>query len=171
MSDANKHVVQRGAGGRPLTYTDDVPGRLVDFFDRDVDEFIVHNFTTAEKSNYRVKPIPTLASFCRELGIAPVTLHRWMSAESGLTDKQRGELCNAYNQARTLQENIVTQIGMMTNGTFAAFMLKCNFGWRDNTEVKTDETVKPIRVKIVTERPVDVEVTDKDDKPIEWGDD
>lgn len=171
MSDANKHVIARGVG-RPLTYTDDVPDRLVDYFDRDVEDFIVHNFTTAEKSNYRVKPIPTLAGFCRELGIAPVTLHRWMSSESGLTDEQRGQLSNAYSRARTLQENIVTQIGMMTNGTFAAFMLKCNFGWRDNTEVKTDETQKAIRVKIVSERPVELDIQDSSEqKPIDWGDD
>lgn len=170
MSDETKHVTKRGLG-RPITYTDDVPERLVDFFDRDVEEFIVHNFTTAEKSNYRVKPIPTLAGFCRELGIAPSTLHRWMSVESQLKQEQRDDLCNAYSRARTLQENIVTQIGMMTNGTFAAFMLKCNFGWRDNTEVKTDENVKPIRVKIVSERPVELDVQTTEQKPIEWGDD
>ncbi|QHJ80214.1 MAG: hypothetical protein [Bacteriophage sp.] len=170
MSDANVHVVARGAG-RPLTYTDDIPDRLTDFFDKDYNDFIVHNFTTAMKSNYRVLPIPTLAGFCRELGIAPSTLHRWMSTESALTDTQRNQLCNAYSRARALQENIVTQIGVMTNGTFAAFMLKCNFGWRDNTEVKTDENVKPIRVKIVSERPVDIEIEDGGQAPVEWGDD
>lgn len=171
MSDANVHVVARGVG-RPLTYTDDIPERLTDFFDKDFADYVEHNFTTAGKSNYRIKPIPTLAGFCRELGIAPVTLHRWMSPESGLNEKQRDELCNAYTRARALQENIVTQIGIMTNGSFAAFMLKCNFGWRDNTEVKTDSEVKPIRVKIVSERPVELEVQDGNEKTsIEWGDD
>ena len=170
MSTEAKHTTQRNIG-RPLTYTDDVPERLVDYFNVDVNEVVQHNMTTAEKSNYRVKPIPTIAGFCRELGIAPVTLHRWMSSESGLTDEQRGDLCNAYSQARALQENLVIQIGIMTNGTFSAFMLKCNFGWRDNTEVKTDENVKPIRVKIVSERPVDLDVEIENGKPIDWGDD
>lgn len=170
MSDETKHVTPRGIG-RPLTYTDDVPERLVDYFNVDVEDIVKHNMTTAEKSNYRVKPIPTIAGFCRELGIAPVTLHRWMSVESGLNDTQRNELCNAYSQARALQENLVIQIGIMTNGTFSAFMLKCNFGWRDNTEVKTDENVKPIRVKIVSERPVELDIQNGEQESIEWGND
>lgn len=169
MSEPN-HTVKRGIG-RPLTYTDDIPDRMIDFFDKDFNDYIQHNFTTAGKSNYRVLPIPTLTGFCREIGVMNSTLHRWMQADSALTDEQRTELCNAYSHAKRLQENIVTQIGVATNGTFAAFMLKCNFGWRDNTEVKTDENVKPIRVKIVSERPVELDIQDGGQQSVEWGDD
>lgn len=164
------HTTKRGVG-RPLTYTDDIPERLIDYFDKDFNDYIQHNFTTAGKSNYRVLPIPTLTGFCREVGVMNSTFHRWMQADSALNDSQRAELCNAYAQAKRLQENIVTQIGVATNGTFAAFMLKCNFGWRDNTEVKTDENVKPIRVKIVSERPVELDIQEGGQAAVDWGDD
>lgn len=165
-----KVVTERRPVGRPLTYTDDVPGRLIDYFDRDVDEYVKHNFTTAGKSNYRVLPPPTLVGFCREIGVSVVTLHRWMDKDSGLSGEQRQELCNAYAQAKKLQENIVAAIGMLTNGSFAAFFLKCNHGWRETAELQLN-TDKPIRLNIVSQRPQDTRTDEEKAAVVDWGDD
>lgn len=166
------HTTKRNVLGRPCTYTDDIPQRMLDFFDRDPNEYIEHNFTTAGKSNYQVKPIPTLTGFCRSLGITNAAFHLWLNGTTqGVSDEQRRALLDAYSQAKKMQEDIVSHIGIMTNGQFAAFFLRCNADWRDNTEVKGQgETVKPVRIKVVSERPVEVELKDPAES-VDWQDD
>lgn len=171
MSEKTSYLIQRNSAGRPCNYTPDIPERLVDFFDRDPEEFITHNFTSTGKSNYRVLPVPTMAAFARELGIGKNVIYSWMDEGSLLVPEERARLRGAYSRAKALQENIILQIGLMTNSTFATFMLKCNFGWRDNTEVKSEEQSKTIRLKIVTERPVEVEDESGSGESVEWGDD
>lgn len=66
---------------------------------------------------------------------------------------------------------MILNIGFATNSTFATFMLKANFGYRDNTEiVVTGDANKPVRLKIVSERPKD-EKPREESEAVDWGDD
>ena len=167
MTEQVTHVTERNKGGRPTSYTEDMPEALLSFFRVDIDDIIKHNLTAAGKSNIRIDPkhLPSMIKFCESVGIHQSTLHEWRSKHT--------EFSEAYAQARQLYEQMILDIGFATNSTFATFMLKANFGYRDNTEivVKGDDT-KPIRLKIVSERPQQPEDAPKDEaEAVDWGDD
>lgn len=156
------HVVKRGVG-RPTRYDDSLVEKLTNYFDVDPHDYISHNFTTAGKSNYQImtKSMPSIMGFCREVGITSATLHDWV-------DKHK-EFAAAYAHARQLYEKMIVDIGIATNSTFAVFMLKCNFGWRDNEEVLQKDQGKAVRLKIVSERK-DGGAKDPGEA-VDWGDD
>ncbi|URC22415.1 hypothetical protein SUSUWATARI_00340 [Serratia phage vB_SmaM-Susuwatari] len=166
------HSEPRNKGGRPTLYTPDIPERLVDYFDLDHDEVIKHNMTTGDKSNYQIiiRKLPSMVGFCRMVGITTATLHLWMSNNSSLPPEEKARLTEHYKHARTLYENLLITVGMTTGNTFVPFMLKCNFGWRDNEEVQSNEQNRVVRFKIVS--PDDRPKANPNDKPAEdWGDD
>lgn len=161
-----KHVTERNKGGRPSSYTEDMPERLVEHFRIDLDELLLHNFTTAQKSNLRLNPkiLPSITKFCEEVGITKTTLHDWRSKHE--------EFAAAYAHARDLYEEMIVTLGFTTGSPFSTFMLKANFGWRDNTEVVvTGDATKPIRLKIVSERPADTRTDEEKGQAVDWGDD
>lgn len=168
MSDERvTYMTGRNKGGRPTSYTEDMPERLVEHFRIDLEQLLLHNFTTAGKSNLRMNPkiLPSITKFCEEVGITTTTLHDWRAKHK--------EFADAYAHARMLYEDLIVTLGFTTNSTFSVFMLKANFGYRDNTEivVKGDDT-KPVRLKIVSERPKqDGEQPKEQQESVDWGDD
>ncbi|UGO51932.1 hypothetical protein DIENCEPHELON_62 [Klebsiella phage vB_KaeS_Diencephalon] len=168
MTEPVNHVVERNKAGRPSMYTEDMPEALLSHFRVDLDEVLPHNFTTAGKSNIRVIPkyLPSMVKFCESVGITTTTLHRWRA--------EHKEFSDAYTQARQLYEDLLIGVGLATNSTFATFLLKASFGYRDNTEivVKGDDT-KPIRLKIVSERPEQPggDAPKDEAEAVDWGDD
>lgn len=161
-SEQVTHVVKRGVG-RPTLYDESMPERIISYFDIDTDDYIKHNFTTAEKSNYRllVNNMPSIMGFCRSVGVDKSTLYRWIDAHP--------EFSRAYMHARDLYEDMIVKIGIACNGSFPVFFLKCNFGWRDNEEIIQKEQAKAVRMKIVSERK-DGEAKDHGES-VDWGDD
>lgn len=165
MTDKVKVTTPRNPVGRPTSYTEDMPEALLSFFRVDIDDIIKHNLTSAGKSNIRIDPkyLPSMIKFCESVGIHQSTLHEWRS--------KHAEFSEAYAQARQLYEQMILDIGFATNSTFATFMLKANFGYRDNTEiVVTGDANKPVRLKIVSERPKD-EKPREESEAVDWGDD
>lgn len=165
MTDKVKVTTPRNPVGRPTSYTEDMPEALLSFFRVDIDDIIKHNLTSAGKSNIRIDPkyLPSMIKFCESVGIHQSTLHEWRS--------KHAEFSEAYTQARQLYEQMILDIGFATNSTFATFMLKANFGYRDNTEiVVTGDANKPVRLKIVSERPKD-EKPREESEAVDWGDD
>lgn len=165
------HTTARGVG-RPTAYTPDIPERIVDYFDVEHTDILVHNMTTAEKSNYKmaISKLPSMVGFCKSIGITTATLHLWMSKNSSLDPVEKETLTAAYKHARTLYESLLITMGMVTGNGFIPFMLKCNFGWRDNEEVKSDEQNRTVRFKIVS--PTDRPAEDPSAKePEQWGED
>lgn len=165
MTDKVKVTTPRNPVGRPTSYTEDMPEKLLEYFRVDVDDYIQHSHTTAGKSNIRINPkhMPSILNFCESIGITTTTFHDWRSKHK--------EFSVAYTQARELYEQIILNIGFATNSTFATFMLKANFGYRDNTEiVVTGDANKPVRLKIVSERPKD-EKPREESEAVDWGDD
>ena len=165
MTDKVKVTTPRNPVGRPTSYTEDMPEALLSFFRVDIDDIIKHNLTSAGKSNIRIDPkyLPSMIKFCESVGIHQSTLHEWRSKHT--------EFSEAYAQARQLYEQMILDIGFATNSTFATFMLKANFGYRDNTEiVVTGDANKPVRLKIVSERPKD-EKPREESEAVDWGDD
>lgn len=165
MTDKVKVTTPRNPVGRPTSYTEDMPEALLSFFRVDIDDIIKHNLTSAGKSNIRIDPkhLPSMIKFCESVGIHQSTLHEWRS--------KHAEFSEAYAQARQLYEQMILDIGFATNSTFATFMLKANFGYRDNTEiVVTGDANKPVRLKIVSERPKE-EKPREESEAVDWGDD
>jgi len=166
MSDKVKVTTPRNPGGRPTSYTEDLPEKLLNYFNVDIDDYIQHTLTTAGKSNIRINPkyMPSIINFCNEIGVSKQTFHRWRAEHKEFND--------AYTHARELYEQMILNIGFATNSTFATFMLKANFGYRDNTEiVVTGDANKPVRLKIVSERPQEQEKPKDEAEAVDWGDD
>ena len=63
----------QGKGGRPSKYTDDMPRRLIEFFNREAFEVE----TVEGKEIRRPCTFPTLARFAVEQGVSRETLHSW----------------------------------------------------------------------------------------------
>ena len=151
-----KHITERNTKlGPPTKYTSDMPEALIEFFNVDPDEYLKHNFTNAMKSNFQIIPgkFPTLIKFARSIGVSRATFYLWA--------EEHPEFKKAMDDAKQLQEEAVVNIGIATNGGFAAFMLKCNHGWRDNddlnvnTQAAGDVTVVFTRGKSKDERDVE----------------
>lgn len=147
--------------GNPGIYDDSMPKRLLDFFNKDVNEYLIHNLTAAGKSNYQIKPdgFPTLQKFARMIGVQHNTLQRW---------KQHPEWAAAMNDAMRMQEEAAVNIGIATNGQFAQFLLKCCHGWRDSEDLNVNTagtgtvTVNFTRGKTKEERDAEAAQADED---------
>jgi len=163
-----KVVTKRNKGGRPTSYTEDMPERLLSHFRVDIGEIIKHNFTTAGKSNSRINAaaLPSMTKFCEEVGVTNTTLHEWRRVHP--------EFSLAYTHARAMYEELLVTLGLSMNNTFTVFMLKANFGWRDNVDVTVNSSSeKPVRLKIVTDAdmPPDTRTEEEKSSAVDWGDD
>lgn len=128
MSDKITHTTKR-QHGLPTKYTEDMPGRLLDYFNCDPDDYLVVTSMDSGRTDYRIlaKNLPTLVKFARMVGVNRMTLYDWQKAHP--------EFAEAMAEAKSLQEEAIVNIGISTNGQFTNFMLKCNHGWRDNDDL------------------------------------
>ena len=133
---SNKKVASRkGSRGRPTKYTEDLPERLIEFFD-------VEAFTAEATDSGKVamKParFPTMARFAARVGVSRNTIHRWATEADDAGNPLKPEFCDAYKKALDLQEAILVEGGMAGafQPSFAIFTAKNVLGWRDRQEIE-----------------------------------
>lgn len=83
--------------GRPSKYNDDMPQKLIDFFNRDL-------FVEIEGKKYPNK-LPTIERYCFEIGITTKTFYVWL--------KKYPALSSAFSSAKQLQKDQIIQLGLM----------------------------------------------------------
>ena len=130
-----KAASRKGSRGRPTKYRDDLPDRLIAFFD-------VEAFTAevSDSGKVAMKPakFPTLARFAAHVGVSRNTIHRWATETDEAGEPLKPEFCDAYKRARDLQEAILIEGGMAGafQPSFAIFTAKNVLGWRDRQEIE-----------------------------------
>jgi hypothetical protein len=106
--------------GAPTKYTDDVPKRLMDFFNRPlykIEQVEVMTKQGIQKINETVaNELPTIEKFCADLMIHKSTLLAWVEKYPILSD--------AYSFAKQSQKNHLLQNGLngRYNSGFAKFV-------------------------------------------------
>lgn len=95
--------------GAPTKYTDDVPKKLIEFFDRDF--FVEINGKTMPNK------LPTFERFTYDIGITVSTWNSWI--------KKYPELSKAYEKAKALQVEMLSQMVLMGfyKENFAKFLM------------------------------------------------
>jgi len=124
---------EKNKGGRPTKYTDDMPDKIIKFFDWEP-------FVMKGKDNRPTACVlPTLAGFARSIGVNKDTLHEW-SKESN-KEKYPG-FSDAKKRIKAMQEDILITNGLMGlyDKSFAIFTAKNILRWSDRQEI--DHTTK-----------------------------
>lgn len=127
--------------GEPSHYRPEYIPLMYAFFDRDPWEVVED-----AKGTPRMMPkdkLPTMQRFARQIGYSTDTLHKW-------ADKFP-EFGAAYAECKEMQKAFIMESGGLTlNGGFAAFMLRCNHGMRDEApkEEAPDDTITEILIKV-----------------------
>lgn len=127
--------------GEPSHYRSEYIGLMYEFFDRDPWEVVED-----AKGTPRMMPkdkLPTMQRFARQIGYSTDTLQKW-------ADKFP-EFGAAYAECKEMQKAFIMESGGLTlNGGFAAFMLRCNHGMRDEApkEEAPDDTITEIVIKV-----------------------
>jgi DNA-binding XRE family transcriptional regulator len=130
--------------GRPTKYKKEFCKQIVDFFDKDL--YIIEKDKEGFVTSKRIVEFPTLEKFAHTIGVCRDTLHRWS------TDKEHPEFSDAYKKAVSLQEDLFTRGCMegVWNTTFAIFLAKNKFGWKDQKEVHQKiELGGPMKINII----------------------
>lgn len=127
--------------GEPSHYRPEYIPLMYEFFDRDPWEVVAD-----AKGTPRMMPkdkLPTMQRFARQIGYSTDTLQKW-------ADKFP-EFGAAYAECKEMQKAFIMESGGLTlNGGFAAFMLRCNHGMRDEApkEETVDDTITEIVIKV-----------------------
>lgn len=128
MSDKVTHTEPRKSSAPQYLYDEEMPQRLIDYFDVDVSELIRSGVTSGGKPYAQiVGNFPTFRGFARGLGITLRAVQYWCDTKP--------EFKLAWEEARVIQEDLLTQCGLRNDSRFVQFMLKANHGWRDNDMV------------------------------------
>ena len=130
-----KFASRKGNRGRPTKYSDDLPERLIEYFD--VEAFTAEA-TDSGKVAMTPAKFPTMARFAARVGISRNTLHRWATETDENGDLLKPEFCDAYKRAQDLQEAMLIEGGMAGafQPSFAIFTAKNVLGWRDKQELE-----------------------------------
>jgi hypothetical protein len=126
--------------GRPSVYKDDIPQRMLEYFDIEATKTVIEKMfdkngkLSGEKEREVANTLPTIEGFCRLIGVSKETLHRW------LDDEEKEELRDAYKKSKSIQEAIWLECSLkgLYHPLFTIFMGKNVFGWSDKVEVKAD---------------------------------
>lgn len=127
--------------GEPSHYRPEYIPLMYAFFDRDPWEVVED-----AKGTPRMMPkdkLPTMQRFARQIGYSTDTLQKW-------ADKFP-DFGAAYAECKEMQKAFILESGGLTlNGGFAAFMLRCNHGMRDEApkEDAPDDTITEIVIKV-----------------------
>lgn len=119
--------------GRPTKYKKRYCEDLVSYFD--IDAFRVEKKRVNIKGLVTeipmevVNPPPTVAGFCRSIGIHKDTFYEWV--------KKYPDFSDAYKKAEACQEDIIIKNTMLGKyeKIFSIFFLKANKKWRDSDKV------------------------------------
>lgn len=134
---------KKSKGGRPTKYTDDLPEKLIEYFNKPLYE----TYTTETVSAGKVKTItlerpsefPTVEGFCVDVfRISKDTFYNWV--------KKHPEFSDAFEAAKKLQKKHLVYHGLNSNynSAFAKFIaVNCT----DLVDKQTIET-KEIKVEI-----------------------
>lgn len=132
MSDAKPKV------GRPTKYTEDMPEKLIEFFDKPLRSLKKVQQATASGKIVEVDveefvDPPFVESFCAEYYIAKSTFHEWV--------KKYPDFSNAFRRAKAIQAKVLL-IGSMKgyyNSSISKLILaNCTDYKEDKEEVKTE---------------------------------
>jgi len=124
--------------GRPSKYKKRYCDELIDYF-----------------KDESVKPLPLFEDFAQLLDIAKSTLYKW--------GEQHPEFSDALKRAKEIQESrwIKGALDNKFNVTFAIFMGKNNFGWKDRTATElTGKDGGPVEARI-TDFPPEVKTVEE----------
>lgn len=134
----------KNPGGRPTKYTEDMPTRLLAFFDRPLDREVEKQVATNKGVEIikEIKPnrLPTVEGFCAQLKISKRTFHDWV--------KRYDEFSHALGAAKQMQIQHLLHHGLEGgyNSAFAKFVAVNISDYRE--KVETVNTNKNIEVKI-----------------------
>lgn len=127
--------------GEPSHYRPEYIPLMYAFFDRDPWEIVLN-----AKGSQQLIPkdkLPTMQRFARQIGYSTCTLQKWADLFP--------EFGAAYAECKEMQKAFILESGGLTlNGGFAAFMLRCNHGMRDEApkEEAPDDTITEIVIKV-----------------------
>lgn len=139
--------------GRRTKYKPKYAQQLIEFFDiepfREVIELITYkDGTTKEVYKEVANDIPFFSQFAREIGVDTDTLTEWRKKEDKKGKLVYLDFSLAYKKAKEIQKEILVINGLRNNynSGFACFTAKNIIGWRDRTDITSDD--KPISAVI-----------------------
>ncbi len=118
---SKKQESKKPKPGAPTKYKDDIPKKMIDFFNRPLMkaqqvEMLTKTGQIKLVTEMVANELPTIEKFCCDLMISKDTLHQWI--------KKYTELSDAYAFAKQAQKNHLLQNGLSGNynGSFAKFV-------------------------------------------------
>jgi hypothetical protein len=134
--------------GRPTLYQPEFCRQILDYFDVEPYRVVtrVNKRTGHEYSELAANPLPTLAGFASQIGVARQTLHNW--------GKEHPEFFDAIARAKATAEYVLVTNGLLGlyHARFAIFVAKNYTDLRDVTDVTVQENPKPRSAQEVIER-------------------
>lgn len=127
--------------GRPTKYKPEYCEQMIEFFDREPTEkrfkSRVEDDEKGTKTTYEERGInlPTFTSFARKIGVCDDTVNEWAKVHPAFSE--------AVGICKKLQEDIwkINALNGNYNSTFAVFLGKNVFGYKDKSEVDTTHTI------------------------------
>lgn len=127
--------------GRPTKYDEKYCKQLIAMFDIDATREVYETYTykdgtTKEVSRLEPAELPTITDFAKKIGVNKDTLYEWA--------KKHKEFSDSLKKAKEMQENIWQKNSLMGlyNSTFAIFMGKNCYGWKDRQEIENKHEFK-----------------------------
>lgn len=121
--------------GRPTKYDPSYCKQLLNMFDVDATREVYETYTykdgtTKEVSRLEPVELPTITDFAKKIGVNKDTLYEWA--------KKYEEFSDTMKKVKEIQENIWQKNALMGlyNPTFAIFMGKNCYGWKDKQEIE-----------------------------------
>ena len=118
----------KGPGGRPTKYRDDMPDRLIKFF----------NIPEIKKQGGKVvaEEYPMVIDFCLQEDISNDTFFRWVKEHKAFSD--------AYSKVKKIQEKFLVKNSIQNryNPYFSQFVLMNNHGWVKSEKVEQTSKVE-----------------------------
>lgn len=124
--------------GRPTKYKKKYCKEILEYFDIPrtkviLEKFYYKNGDQKEKEIEIANELPTIKGFAIKIGVDEDTILNW--------SKQHKDFFGAYKKAKDLQQEFWVQnsIRGLYNPAFTIFMGKNVFGWKDRSDVTTDD--------------------------------
>ena len=134
-------MTDKHAGGRPPKYTDDLPDKMLDFFN-------IESFYINEDGQPVVSKFPSFARFSLTVDITQQTLNVWQKETTknnkGETVLKYPEFSSAYKKCKAAQEAYLYECGLagVTDKTFTIWATKTLLGHREVQQIEISEKVK-----------------------------
>jgi hypothetical protein len=132
----------KNKGGRPTKYTDDIPQKLIDFFNRPLrTKKIVQQATARGVVDVEIEQFcdpPFIESFCAELLISKQTFYRWVD--------EKDEFRDAFNTVKPIQAKVLL-IGAMQgsyNSSISKLVLANCTDYREKREETESKEIKVV---------------------------